>query len=168
MYFAKDAAYSHIYASKAGTPASPGLDPLAQDEREMMQASLILGRVVVMDRDNVPGMKQRLGGRLNDGSESKLKAPPFLNSAPPLYEGGDVSQGKYDTVAGWTQADMKRPDGTWTKNQKCPRSKVWIVYENGRAYPRAPPDGLSLLPMVSRMLVVSGRRVSRPLLSRRA
>ena len=123
----------------------------------------------------MPGMKQRLGGRLNvppgpDGSiKPSIVAPPFLNSAPPLYEGGDVSQGKYDTVAGWTQADMKRPDGTWVKNQKCPRSKVWIVYENGRAYPRAPQNWTALPAcIVSRMLVMAGRRVSRPLLSRRA
>ena len=60
MYFAKDAAYSHIYASTgmAGdrncvTDPDPDLGPLAHDEREMMQASLVLGRAVVMDRDKV-------------------------------------------------------------------------------------------------------------------
>ena len=132
LYFAQDAGYSHIYASKAGTAPGPGLDPLASGEREMLQASLLLGNVVEMDRDSVLGMKKRLGGRLNDGSkESKIKAPPFLNSEPPLYEGGEGA--KYNTVAGWTQTDRRLPDGTWDKNPACPRSKVWIVYENGRA-----------------------------------
>eukprot|EP01043_Picozoa_sp_COSAG02_P118050 COSAG02_NODE_54626_length_295_cov_0.683673_1_plen_73_part_01 len=40
---------------------------------------------------------------------------------------------KYNTVRGYTQGDQREPDGTWTKNPKCPRSKVWIVYENCRA-----------------------------------
>ena len=50
-----------------------------------------------------------------------------------LRQGGDRSEGKFDTVMGWTQTDKKLPDGRWIKNPDCPRSKAWIVYENGRA-----------------------------------
>ena len=129
LYFAKDAGYSHFFASTAGTPPAPGLEPLAKeiDEREMIQASLLLGRVVEMDRDT-PGMKLRLGGSLNGVADTRsLVAPPFLNSTPPLYADGDGSAGKYDTVAGWTQTDLLLPNGHWVKDPKCPRSKVYIV-----------------------------------------
>ena len=89
-----------------------------------------------MDRDTVPGMRQRLGGPKNGAPDVKaIVAPPYLNARPPLYEDGDVSAGKYDTVSGWAQTDTKLPDGTWVKNEDCPRSKIWVVYENGRAYP---------------------------------
>jgi hypothetical protein len=32
---------------------------------------------------------------------------------------------KYNTVAGFTQADMKLPDGNWGKHPTCPRTKTW-------------------------------------------
>ena len=89
-----------------------------------------------MDRDTVPGMRQRLGGPKNGAPDGKaIVAPPYLNARPPLYEDGDVSAGKYDTVSGWAQTDTKLQDGSWAKNEDCPRSKIWVVYENGRAYP---------------------------------
>ena len=113
-------AASHLYATKADGKQTNDLEA---DESEMMLADLILGRTVTLDRDNVPGMKDRIGGRLNNGKESNLKAPPFLNSTPPLYEGG--SGPKYNTVEGFCQTDMRNPDGTWGKNPTCPRSKVW-------------------------------------------
>ena len=133
LYFAQDAAYSHFYTSNGmvghrNHVADPDLEPLRPDEHEMLQASLLLGHVVVMDRD---------AGREIQAAARALKVPPFLNSKPPLYEGGDGSEGKYDTVTGWTQTDKKLADGTWTKNPDSPRSKVFIVYENGRAYPGA-------------------------------
>ena len=129
LYFAKDAGYSHFFASTAGTPPAPGLEPLAKeiDEREMIQASLLLGRVVEMDRDT-PGMKHRLGGLLNGFADTRsLVAPPFLNSTPPLYADGDGSAGKYDTVTGSTQLDLLLPDGRCLKDPKCPRTKVYVV-----------------------------------------
>jgi hypothetical protein len=45
---------------------------------------------------------------------------------------------KYNTVRGCTQTDKKDPRAPrgWAKNSDCPRSQVWIVYENGRAYPQ--------------------------------
>ena len=49
-------------------------------------------------------------------------------SATGLHSSQDAS----DTVA----------DRTWIKNPKCPRSRCWIVYENGRAC--APPPLSSL------------------------
>jgi hypothetical protein len=111
---------SHAYATKADGKQTNDLEA---DESEMMLADLILGNTVTLDRDTVPGMKPRIGGRLNDGTESKLRVPPFLNSTPPLYEGG--SGPKYNTVEGFCQTDMRNPDGTWGKNPACPRSKVW-------------------------------------------
>ncbi len=130
LYFAEDAGYSHFYAS----PADPHQNDLQEDEREMMLASVITGNTVEMDRDN-PQMMHRLGGRLNGGEQgSAIKAPPFLNSTPPLHVDG--SGAKYNTITGFTQIDLRTPDGQWIKNQRCPRSRVWIVYENGRAYPQ--------------------------------
>jgi len=61
-------------------------------------------------------MKQRLGGRLNNGEALNIKAPPFLNSTPPLY--ADGAGAKYNTVAGWTQSDQRQSTGEWTKNAK--------------------------------------------------
>ena len=59
---------------------------------------------------------------------------------------GSVNAGaKYNTVRGYTQTDIKIPasdasgagaSSGWMKNPDCPVSQVFIVYENGRAYPR--------------------------------
>ena len=79
-------------------------------------------------------MKQRLGGRLNGAQQgSSIKAPPFINSTPPLHTDGNGP--KYNTVSGFTQTDMKHPNGKWAKHPDCPRSQVYVIYENGRAYP---------------------------------
>jgi hypothetical protein len=59
----------------------------------------------------------------------QLKAPPFLNATPPLYTDGDVNAGKYDTVAGWTQAERCRPGG----NPNDPRDWSKIPVGNGIA-----------------------------------
>jgi hypothetical protein len=59
----------------------------------------------------------------------QLKAPPFLNATPPLYTDGDVNAGKYDTVAGWTQAERCRPGG----NPSDPRDWSKIPVGNGSA-----------------------------------
>jgi hypothetical protein len=93
-----------------------------------MQASLLLGSVVHMDRDGVEGMMDRLGGSRNGSKGKAMVAPPFLNSSPPLYADGDGT--RFDTVSGWTQTVRQGKP-----NPACPRSKVFIVYENGRAYP---------------------------------
>lgn len=131
LYFAEDPGYSHYYAS----PANQQQNDLKQDEREMMLASIIIGNTVEMDRDNEE-MKARLGGRLNGGTTgSAIKAPPHRNASPPLYTDG--SGVKYNTITGFTQTDQyDQRTNTWTKNSGCPRSRVWIVYENGRAYPQ--------------------------------
>lgn len=84
LYFAEDAGYSHFYAS----PANPQQNDLREGEREMMLASIITGNTIEMDRDD-PQMMRRLGGRLNGGTHgSAIKAPPFLNSSPPLHTDG--------------------------------------------------------------------------------
>jgi hypothetical protein len=90
-----------------------------------MMAKLLLGRVVTIDRDESAAVKK---------AAKSLKVPPFVDAEPPLYQGGDGPE-KYDTVSGFTQTGKKKPDGSWKKNSTCPKSKVWIVYENGRAYP---------------------------------
>lgn len=57
VYFAVDAGYCDSgFASKTASP--PGRTPLQPDEKELLQASLLLGRVIEMDRDQ-PGMSQR-------------------------------------------------------------------------------------------------------------
>ena len=44
---------------------------------------------------------------------------------------------RFNTVRGYTQTDKQdRKSGQWSKNSSCPRGRVWIVYENGRAYPK--------------------------------
>ena len=128
------AGYSHFYASQRNE-----VNGLREDEREILLADVILGNTITLDRD-VPGMMRRLGGRLNTGPveqggvELKIKAPPYLNSTGPLYEDGNGD--KYNTVMGFTQTDIKGKDGKWAKNPNCPHSKVWILYENRRAYPK--------------------------------
>ena len=121
-----------MYASRQGVQPAPGRPKLRKDEREVMQASLLLGSVVHMDRDGVDGMKERLGGSKNGSSEKAMEAPPFLNSSPPLYADGHGT--RFDTVSGWTQT-VRRTASGYEPNPACPRSKVYIVYENGRAYP---------------------------------
>ena len=39
-------------------------------------------------------------------------------------------------MQGYTQTDTTGPDGSWSKDETCPRSKVWVIFENGRAYPK--------------------------------
>ena len=39
-------------------------------------------------------------------------------------------------MQGYTQTDTTGPDGAWSKDETCPRSKVWVIFENGRAYPK--------------------------------
>ena len=84
----------------------------------MMLCNLLLGDCVAMDRDK-HGLKQTC---------HRLVAPPYLNCDKKTFEGGNGP--KYNSVAGWTQTFRNG-----TKNPDCPRSKIWIVYENGRAYP---------------------------------
>merc|ERR1711871_1244912 len=103
----------------------------------MMLAEVLLGKEIEMDRDRT-------------GLESvcrKLVAPPAISSCQSKDEAHDgvdtctapprgLNEGpKYNTVRGYTQTDLNTGRG-WTKNPDCPRSRVWIVYENGRAYPQ--------------------------------
>ena len=139
LYFAQEAGYSDIYASK-GRFMQPGASDMADDESEMMLAELLLGDVIEMDRDNDTSMGGRIAGIRKACNE--LKVPPKkqgtasrkgpdgvdVATAVPQEAGGD----RYNTVRGYTQTD-KKVDGRWCKNDDCPRSQVWIVYENGRA-----------------------------------
>ena len=140
LYFAKESGYSDIYASK-GRKMPPGTSTMAPDESEMMLAELLLGDVIEMDRDNDTSMGGQIAGIRKACNE--LKVPPNKSgtqsrkspsdgvdvaTAVPRATGGD----RYNTVRGYTQTD-KNVDGKWSKNDDCPRSQVWIVYENGRA-----------------------------------
>jgi hypothetical protein len=124
LYFAKDPGYSHIYASTCRTARGPRQEPIAPDECEMMMATLLLGTLVTMDRNKSDAL---------DDVCRHLKVPPFVNAKPPLFQGG--SGDRFDTVCGYTQAEIQTADG-WIKKSACPNSKVFIVYENGRAYPK--------------------------------
>ena len=84
----------------------------------MMLCNLLLGDCVAMDRDK-HGLRETC---------HRLVAPPYRNCDKKTFEGGNGP--KYNSVAGWTQTFRNG-----TKNPDCPRSKIWIVYENGRAYP---------------------------------
>lgn len=147
LYFAEEAAYSHIYSTRGKDS-----DKLQADEFELMQCTLGLGRCVEMDRD-VRRRSDEVRKRCRD-----LRTPPYIGSTPPLYsEAIDIEdqnyEGKYDTVVGWTQVtqivpaisasahsltvvglicgggqtDKKLPNGRWVKNELCPRSKVLLL-----------------------------------------
>ena len=140
LYFVRESGYSHIYASK-GHKMPPGTSTMLPDESEMMLASLLLGDVIEMDRDNDTSTGGQIAGIRKACNE--LRVPPNKSgttsrkspsdgvdvaTAVPRATGGD----RYNTVRGYTQTD-KNVDGKWSKNDDCPRSQVWIVYENGRA-----------------------------------
>jgi len=100
IYFALKSAYSYHYSFKpATTPDDPERPGGAQDEREMFLAKLLVGDVVMMNRDE---------------SDAKAAECKKLIVPPP----NPVTGKKYNTVTGNTGG-----------------SQVWIVYENGRAYP---------------------------------
>ena len=85
----------------------------SQDASDIVVAdrlcNLLLGDCATMDRDK-HGLEQTC---------RNLVAPPYLNCDKKTFQGGNGQ--KYNSVSGWTG--------------NGPRSKVWIVYENGRAYP---------------------------------
>ena len=147
LYFAEEAGYSHFYATKGASPP-PGRDDLPHDECEFMLASLLLGDVVEMDRDENEAIK---------GACRELTVPPAKSACrsktlSPVGDGVDrltapPQQGsgtKYNTLRGYTQTDRRDGSGKWHKNDRCPRSKVWIVYENGRACARPDRPGCAL------------------------
>ena len=87
-------------------------EPLKPDELEMLCCDLLLGSVVSMDRDE--GQDRNAAPGINTEMRQAcqaLRSPPFVNAPPPLRQGGDHSEGKYDTVKGFTQVDMRLPDG---------------------------------------------------------
>ena len=120
LYFSQDASYSHFYASAGSSgpghnqpPVERGHgEPLKPDELEMLCCDLLLGSVVSMDRDE--GQDRSAAPGINTEMRQAcqaLRSPPFVNAPPPLRQGGDHSEGKYDTVKGFTQVDMRLPDG---------------------------------------------------------
>ena len=130
---------------------------MRDDEREFMLVDLLLGDVIEINKDlsrdmkrfcrklDVPPIKDACKGMVQ---KSKLDGRTDSLTAPPLSAREAAAQGiggaKYNTVQGYTQVDRRLhednphnlPPGTWTRDPDCPRSQVWIVYENGRACER--------------------------------
>ena len=169
LYFAREAGYSDIYASK-GRKMPPGTTDMAPDESEMMLASLLLGDVIELDRDNDTTMGGHIPGIRKYCND--LKVPPHKSATPSRKkpeDGVDVataapgitSGARYNTVRGYTQTDKPpaHAGGKWTKNETCPRSQVWIVYENGRACER---HGALCLLSALQLLMGCGRCFGRP------
>ncbi len=104
IYFAEKSSYSHNYSYQP-LLGSAGLSPTSQrpravdDEREMFMTKLLVGKEVLMDRNE----------SLQKAAECKKLIIPPVDPTTNL---------KYNTVTGYTAG-----------------SQVWVVYENGRAYP---------------------------------
>lgn len=136
LYFAEEAGYSDIYASKAKhmQPDVRDTKGLAMDESEFMLASLLVGSVVELDRDLDGAMQKACNALKTPPAVDGCNTRPLADGEPACTRPPQQAKGrKYNTVRGYTQTDRRRTDGTWTKDSTCPRSKVWIVYENGRA-----------------------------------
>ena len=105
LYFATDAAYSHVYATKGSKVPDSDMMP---DESEMILVDLLLGDVVEMDRD----MSQEMNHACRE-----LRVPPAMAAcelhaeqlqgkidrcvAPPATMGGlRYNTGKNEPVAG--------------------------------------------------------------------
>ena len=127
IYFAEKSEYSHSYAFKPRV-CCDDRTPGQRDEREMFLAKLLTGRDTFMSRDN-PAKAELC---------SKLVLPPVM----------DQSTGRrFSSVTGtcrvvWSElvtdswilrAPYLTRDSDFTG--KAGGSKIWIVYENGRAYP---------------------------------
>lgn len=140
-YVADEAGYSHNYATKASTLQDGGASKGMQyDECEMLLVSLLSGNTIEMDRDECDDQTMR-------ETCHELKTPPTVDGCisagvTQTKDGVDrctrtprpnVGNFKYNTVRGYTQTDQRQGDGSWIKDAACPRSKIWIVYENGRA-----------------------------------
>ena len=79
------------------------INPVYVDEREMMMAQLLLGRVVAADRGKPAEVQTAARG---------LKVPPFVDAKPPLYQDPgnlDRRPERFDTVSGFRDADF----GLW-------------------------------------------------------
>ena len=56
LYLAEEAAYSHMYASKAAQMPDGGRSKgMQHDESEFMLANVLLGKEIEMDRDRIQG-----------------------------------------------------------------------------------------------------------------
>lgn len=136
-----EAGYSDFYATKAATLQGGGQSKgMAPDECEFMLASVLIGNTVEMDRD--------IEGPMSKACHD-LKTPPSISSCDqtPARDGVDqctsppgmatrLGELKYNTVRGYTQTQISPQisgQPGWIMNPDCPRSRVWIVYENGRA-----------------------------------
>ena len=138
-----EAGYSDFYATKAATLQGGGQSKgMAPDECEFMLASVLIGNTVEMDRD------RDINGPMSKACHD-LKTPPSISSCDqtPARDGVDqctsppgmatrLGELKYNTVRGYTQTQISPQisgQPGWIMNPDCPRSRVWIVYENGRA-----------------------------------
>ena len=116
LYFATDAAYSHVYATKGSKVPDSDMMP---DESEMILVDLLLGDVVEMDRD----MSQEMNRACR-----KLKVPPAMGACelhpeqlhgkidrcvepPEIGPGLRYNTGKNERLAGLTTCPHPTPHG---------------------------------------------------------
>lgn len=113
LYFAAEAGYSHIYATKAANlqPDVRDSKGMNRDECEFLLATLLIGNTVEMDRDRDEALLDAC---------HKLKTAPAVSGCqvvPAASDGIDACIAppgpgrtgglKYNTVRGFTQTDMK-------------------------------------------------------------
>lgn len=156
LYFAEDALYCEEagYVTRGTRERSVSqLDPTGHDqqqegqllygESEVLMCSLLLGDCIEMDRD-LPGMERPchelitppyLGACQAAGPLLKT-ADGILRCTKPPEQNGFEGTPRYNTVCGYTMTDQQRADGSYIKKSSCPYSRVYIVYENGRALPQ--------------------------------
>ena len=113
LYFAAEAGYSHIYATKAANlqPDVRDSKGMNRDECELLLATLLIGNTVEMDRDRDEALRDAC---------HKLKTAPAVAGCqvvPAASDGideciappgpGPTGALKYNTVRGFTQTDIK-------------------------------------------------------------
>jgi hypothetical protein len=100
---------------------------------------------------SIAGCKLREDTDASDAID-RCAAPPAKSDQPSVWHQVKTTGLRYNTVQFYTQTDIKNDGGAvlghhddrvpetgqnidWSKNEACPVSTVWVVYENCRAYP---------------------------------
>ena len=106
LYFAEEAGYSDIYASKAKhmQPDVRDTKGLAMDESEFMLASLLVGSVVELDRDLDGAMQKACNALKTPPAVDGCNTRPLADGEPACTRPPQQAKGrKYNTVRGYTQ-----------------------------------------------------------------
>jgi hypothetical protein len=97
----------------------------------MLLVSLLTGRVANMGRDNSLIVPPFLNATKSVGEEVVDTTQQQAAGDLPKFSGG--SGERFNTVSGYTGGGKYHVGAACKENN--PWSKVWVVYENGRAYP---------------------------------